>query len=578
MRWYRDGHWSSTGTCFDIGNATRAALERFERTGEPFPGDAAPDAAGNGPLMRLAPVVLAYASRPGEAIRFAGESARTTHGAPEAVDASRAFAALLLGALERDRSRRTPASDRCTRRSRRRSRPPASRQRSAAAGTSSTRSRPRCGRCARTDSFEDGVLAAVNLGDDADTTAAIYGQLAGAIHGLDGIPRKWREQVHAYDALVAFADALYDLDVARPAIARFEHIKPTRIVECATPQDVADALAPRRAVRDPRRRPRLHRRLVDHRPADRHARRCARSTIGDDTVTVGAGVRLGELYDALAPHGRTVAAGCGPTVGIAGLALGGGIGILGRLHGFTCDQVVGARRRSAQRRVVERRRGSAVGAQGRGRRALRRRHGAHPQDRRRRRRATAIHLALDDAEQALETWMHLDAPDELAASLLIIRGTAHVFGAHVGPATEAAELLAPFGGTPSSKSSLQRGQAPPGRDRPGRRRGPPAPPLRLLREPLAISHIDPAVEYDFSPLGGAYNRVAPDATALPHRDARFLLKVAGKDQDAVDRALPDGSTGVYVNFPEPDRDPWDAAYLGANRERLLQLRERYGFG
>ena len=72
VRWYRDGHWSSTGRCFDIGNATRAALERFERTGEPYPGDAAPNAAGNGPLMRLAPVALAYASTAGRRDRARG--------------------------------------------------------------------------------------------------------------------------------------------------------------------------------------------------------------------------------------------------------------------------------------------------------------------------------------------------------------------------------------------------------------------------------------------------------------------------------------------------------------------------
>src|SRR4051812_41293110 len=77
VRWYRDGYWSSTGTCFDIGTATRAALERFELTGEPYPGDAAPDAAGNGPLMKLAPVALAFAGDPDAAIVHAGESART---------------------------------------------------------------------------------------------------------------------------------------------------------------------------------------------------------------------------------------------------------------------------------------------------------------------------------------------------------------------------------------------------------------------------------------------------------------------------------------------------------------------
>ena len=102
VRWYRDGHRSSTGECFDIGGATRAALERFERTGEPFPGDAAPDAAGNGPLMKLAPVAMAFAADAAAAVQHAGDSARTTHGAPEAVDAARAFAALLVGELRRE--------------------------------------------------------------------------------------------------------------------------------------------------------------------------------------------------------------------------------------------------------------------------------------------------------------------------------------------------------------------------------------------------------------------------------------------------------------------------------------------
>src|SRR4029078_1118486 len=94
----------------------------------------------------------------------------------------------------------------------------------------------------------------------------------------------------------------------------------------------------------------------------------------------------------------------------------------------------------------------------------------------------------------------------------------------------------------------------------------------FFAEPVSIT-IDPAVEYDFSPLGGAYNRVAPDATAFPHRGARFLLKAAGKAP--VDGALPDGATGVYVNFPEPHRHLWDVAHLGTNRARLLELRAAY---
>jgi FAD/FMN-containing dehydrogenase len=53
---------------------------------------------------------------------------------------------------------------------------------------------------------------------------------------------------------------------------------------------------------------------------------------------VGAGTRFADLDGALAEHGLTIPADCGPTVGIAGLTLGGGLGILGRKHGLTCDR------------------------------------------------------------------------------------------------------------------------------------------------------------------------------------------------------------------------------------------------
>jgi len=225
LRWYREGHWSSTGRCFDIGNATRQALQRFERTREPYPGDADRRAAGNGPLMKLAPVALAYAAHPVEAVHCAGLSARTTHGAPEAVDASRYFAALLVGALGgapvsqlldgvfepvAGAWRREPLHPKVE---------------AVAAGSFQVEEPPaiRGGgyivdaleaalwalRSTRT--FEDGVLAAVNLGDDADTTAAIFGQLAGALYGVDAIPQRWRERVVMRDEIIAFADALYEL-------------------------------------------------------------------------------------------------------------------------------------------------------------------------------------------------------------------------------------------------------------------------------------------------------------------------------------------------------------------------------
>jgi len=66
------------------------------------------------------------------------------------------------------------------------------------------------------------------------------------------------------------------------------------------------------------------------------------SLAADGVATIGAGARLGQMYTALHAYGRALPAGCGPTVGIAGLTLGGGIGLLGRKHGLTCDHLVGA--------------------------------------------------------------------------------------------------------------------------------------------------------------------------------------------------------------------------------------------
>ena len=99
VRWYRDGYFSSTGRCFDIGNTVRSALHQFEETGEPFCGSTDPMSAGNGSIMRLAPVPLFYAQHPEQAIKMSGESSRTTHGAVASVDGCRYLGALLVGAV-----------------------------------------------------------------------------------------------------------------------------------------------------------------------------------------------------------------------------------------------------------------------------------------------------------------------------------------------------------------------------------------------------------------------------------------------------------------------------------------------
>jgi ADP-ribosyl-[dinitrogen reductase] hydrolase len=140
--------------------------------------------------MKLAPVVLAYANRPEDAVRYAGLSARTTHGSPEAVAACETFARLLLDALH--------------------GRAPALRWSEPVRGTGYIVASLNAAQWAvdTTAGFEAAILAAANLGDDADTTAAIAGQLAGALYGLEGIPRHWRERVFMADAIIALADRL----------------------------------------------------------------------------------------------------------------------------------------------------------------------------------------------------------------------------------------------------------------------------------------------------------------------------------------------------------------------------------
>jgi ADP-ribosyl-[dinitrogen reductase] hydrolase len=98
-QWFRRGHLSSAGWCFDIGGTTCSALLRFLNDGKPYAGPTEPTTAGNGSIMRLAPVPLFFAGSPAEAVARAADSSRTTHGAVEAVDGCRYLASLLAGAV-----------------------------------------------------------------------------------------------------------------------------------------------------------------------------------------------------------------------------------------------------------------------------------------------------------------------------------------------------------------------------------------------------------------------------------------------------------------------------------------------
>ncbi|UJR20430.1 hypothetical protein I4U23_023561 [Adineta vaga] len=249
--WYKHGYLSSTGHCFDIGNATRAALEEFYRRQnvmkrsrklhtdfdvdqlsievikkEKFDVNCSrPGVAGNGALMRLAPVPLFFYQVPSLAIELSGRSARLTHGNILAIDACRYYGALIVAAVHGESKEQllsdtfyddhklwfgteTLHSDIM----------------SIANGSYKQSKGYKDGIRGKgfvvftlqaalwafwsTDSFEKGVINAVNLGDDTDTTAAIYGQLAGAYYGYNSIPDKWTDKLYAHRFIECIAQWL----------------------------------------------------------------------------------------------------------------------------------------------------------------------------------------------------------------------------------------------------------------------------------------------------------------------------------------------------------------------------------
>ena len=219
VRWYRDGYLSSTGRCFDIGNQTRAALEEFEATGEPYREAIGGMSSGNGSLMRLAPVAMAFCDDPDAAGRFSADSSRTTHPAVECVEACGAYGRLIAAAIEgasrtelyvlaADLAEQVTNPDLAT--ILRGSYRVKERDEISSSGYVLHSLEAALWALARTDDFLEGALLAVNLGDDADTVGAIYGQLTGALYGRSGIPENWRNRLHDVGMIEDLAAGIAD--------------------------------------------------------------------------------------------------------------------------------------------------------------------------------------------------------------------------------------------------------------------------------------------------------------------------------------------------------------------------------
>jgi FAD/FMN-containing dehydrogenase len=337
-------------------------------------------------------------------------------------------------------------------------------------------------------------------------------------------------------------------------------------------------------------------------------------SVADNRIaTIGAGARLGQVYAALHAHGRTLPAGCGPTVGITGLTLGGGIGLLGRSYGLTCDRLVGAQVVLADGSVVEcdhnhepdlfwGLRGAGGGQFGV---VTSLRFDTVPEPMTTRIEAHWPDRSLEELVAAWQTWAP-DAPDELTVNLTLesepgapVRAT--LFGASTLEERSTRVLLHEFvdwaGVTPTFElrpglpyhqlkhtfADLDPRELP---ERAPRIRSEffsramsdrtLASLLTQLRDPKARGRR----QLTFTAMGGAYNRVAEDATAFAHRSERFLLEHIADPADSwVDdswaTARADGSGRVYPNFPDPALDDWAAAYHAGNYPRLAAVKNAY---
>lgn len=400
----------------------------------------------------------------------------------------------------------------------------------------------------------------------------------------------------------------------RPALARYEDVRPRAVVRCASEQDIARTIAFARNTGA-----HVVPRSGGHCFAGRSSTtglvldlgRLDGSTVdASGRAVIGAGARLAQVYDALHHHGRTIPAGCGSTVGIGGLALGGGLGLIGRRHGLTSDALIGARVVLADGRVVEcdddrepelfwALRGAGGGQFGVVS-SLVFATVAEPV-------ATRFELCWPSAAAAevVAAWQDWapGAPDDITANLTVSADPGGplrvvVFGAALRDAAATSVLLDKLVRTAGSlpRTDLRDGLAVRDLKRSFDARGEhdlhmthrseffaqplPTGAIGTLLDELMSGSPHGHRELSFTAMGGAYNRIAPDATAFVHRRERFLLDHAAiGDPWWIDRswglAHTHASGRVYPNFPDPRLGDPATAYHGDNRSRLAAAKRAH---
>ncbi len=199
ISWWRKGENSVTGRCFDIGTTTREALALHEQYGSYVPAQNAPYLSGNGSIMRLAPVAIRWHHDAPTALNNAREQSRTTHGSDECVAACEKLAGWIVNGINgvdqglNEKLKGFTANV------------------IESSGYVAHTMVAAQWAVVNTDNFNDAVLLAANLGDDADTTAAVAGQIAGAKYGMSGIRADWLEKLAWREHIITLADKLFEV-------------------------------------------------------------------------------------------------------------------------------------------------------------------------------------------------------------------------------------------------------------------------------------------------------------------------------------------------------------------------------
>ena len=221
-RWIDDGYLSCTGKAVGIGQTILKAMIRYHKTQDPIQGDTNPRRSGNGCIMRLAPVPIYYSHDAALAIHNSIQSATTTHGSEMCLQATGFFGGMIWGALNGASKEELLSDGYSPVKDYYQQHPLCDELRSLARGDYKAKHADKVESTGfvigaleaalwsfcHTDTYAEGLLKAVNLGGDADTVGAIYGQLAGAYYGLDSIPIKWMRGLASNEKIGAICNEL----------------------------------------------------------------------------------------------------------------------------------------------------------------------------------------------------------------------------------------------------------------------------------------------------------------------------------------------------------------------------------